>query len=316
MPSIALTLGPLFFHWPAKRLSDFYRRIADEAPVDRVHLGEVVCGKRMPFSDPVWPELIERLERGGKEVVLSTLAAPATTRERRAVEELCGDDRLVEINDITALPARAGRPFVAGPFLNVYNETAAQFLIRCGARTICPPVELSLPTIGAIAAACPDAGFEMFAFGRLPLALSGRCYHARLHGLHKDSCQFTCERDADGLIVDTLDDRPFLAINGVQTLSAQVQAALFAPAEFASRGIGRLRLSPHNCDMVEVARIYSGLVKGQLGVREAGRLLSGLDLPGTLVDGYVHGRPGAQPANHADDDFGLQQKAGGIRPHG
>ena len=56
----------------------------------------------MPFSDPVWPDIIERLERGGKEVVLSTLAAPATVRERRAVEELCADGRLVEINDITA----------------------------------------------------------------------------------------------------------------------------------------------------------------------------------------------------------------------
>ena len=26
------------------------------------------------------------------------------------------------MNDVTALPARAGRPFVAGPLLNVYNE--------------------------------------------------------------------------------------------------------------------------------------------------------------------------------------------------
>src|SRR5690606_19292641 len=103
MPQISLTLGPLFFHWPPDRLRDFYNRIADEAPVERVHLGEVVCGKRMPFSDPVWPELIERLERGGKEVVLSTLAAPTTVRERRSIADLCTGDRMVEINDITAL---------------------------------------------------------------------------------------------------------------------------------------------------------------------------------------------------------------------
>ncbi|MGN6146722.1 MAG: U32 family peptidase, partial [Mesorhizobium sp.] len=139
MPSLKLTLGPLFFHWPADRLATFYNRVADEAPVDRVHLGEVVCGKRMPFSDPAWPDIIERLERGGKEVVLSTLAAPATVRERRAVEELCADGRLVEINDITALPARSGRPFVTGPFVNVYNAATASFLVRHGARTICPP---------------------------------------------------------------------------------------------------------------------------------------------------------------------------------
>jgi O2-independent ubiquinone biosynthesis protein UbiV len=179
-------------------------------------VGEVVCGKRLLFSDPVWPAIIERLERGGKEVVISTLAAPATARERRSVNELCGDERLIEINDVTALPSRAGRPFVTGPFLNVYNEAAAGFLIERGARTICPPVELPLAAVAQIAQAHPAAEFELFAFGRLPLAMSGRCYHARLHGLHKDSCQFTCEKDPDGLAVDTLDGQEFLAINGVQ----------------------------------------------------------------------------------------------------
>ncbi len=296
MPQIGLTLGPLFFHWPAERLRSFYNRIADEAPVERVHIGEVVCGKRMPFSDPVWPEIVERLERGGKEVVLSTLAAPATLRERRAVEELCADGRLVEINDVTALPARGGRPYVTGPFLNVYNEATARFFIRHGAVTICPPVELSLTAVGRIAAACPETGFEVFAFGRLPLALSGRCYHARLHGLHKDSCQFTCEQDTDGLIVDTLDDQSFLAINGVQTLSAQVHAMLADPAELTALGIRRLRLSPHGCDMVEVARTYRAFLDGRLDAQGARFLLSCLDLPGSLVDGYSRGEAGSQPA--------------------
>ncbi len=295
MPSIGLTLGPLFFHWPADRLATFYNRVADEAPVDRVHVGEVVCGKRMPFSDPAWPDIIERLERSGKKVVLSTLAAPSTVRERRAVEELCADGRMVEINDITALPARSGRPFVTGPFVNVYNATTASFLVRHGAHTICPPVELPLATIGAIATACPEAEFELFAFGRLPLALSGRCYHARLHGLHKDSCQFTCEQDPDGLAVDTLDGQSFLAINGVQTLSAQVQAAVLDPAELATRGVWRLRLSPHGCDMVEVARTYSELVEQRVAPDEARFLLSCLDLPGPMVDGYVWGEAGSRP---------------------
>jgi len=299
MARVALTLGPLFFHWPAERLRNFYFRIADETALERVHVGEVVCGKRMPFSDPVWPEIIERLERGGKEVVLSTLAAPATVRERKAIAELCADGRLVEVNDITALPARGGRPFVTGPFLNVYNEATARFLARHGATTICPPVELSLDTVGTIAGACPEAEFELFAFGRLPLALSGRCYHARLHGLHKDSCQFTCEQDPDGLAVDTLDDQPFLAINGVQTLSAQIHSLLVEPAELAARNIRRLRLSPHGCDMVEVTRTYRDLVEERQDPEGARFVLSCLELPGTLVDGYAHGLAGSQLAVRA-----------------
>lgn len=294
MRRAALTLGPVFFHWPPERLADFYRRIADEAPVDRVHVGEVVCGKRMPFTDPAWPDIIERLERGGKEVVISTLAAPATVRERRGVEELCAEERLVEINDITAMPSRTRRPFVTGPFLNVYNEASAQFLIDRGARTICPPVELSLAALGDMARACPGADFELFAFGRLPLAISGRCYHARHHGLHKDSCQFTCEKDPDGLAVDTLDGQEFLAINGLQTLSNQLQAFLPEPGELTSRNIRRLRLSPQATDMVEVARTYRALLDGRQEPRDARFILSCLDLPGTMVDGYAHGKPGWQ----------------------
>mgnify|MGYP000529376250 CR=1 FL=1 len=47
------------------------------------------------------------------------------------------------------------------------------------------------------------------AYGRLPLALSGRCYHARAQGLHKDSCQLVCDRDPDGLAVRTLEGQDF-----------------------------------------------------------------------------------------------------------
>lgn len=292
MTTASLTLGPVLFHWPADRLLDFYRRIADEAPVARVHVGEVVCGKRMPFSDPCWPDVIDRLERAGKEVVLSTLAAPATVRERRSIAELCRDDRMVEVNDITALPARAGQPFVTGPFLNVYNEATARFLARQGARAICPPVEVSMAATGAMAQACPEIAFELFAFGRLPLAISGRCYHARLHGLHKDSCQFTCEQDPDGLAVDTLDNQAFLAINGVQTLSNQVQAFCPTPETLAAHGIARLRLSPHSCDMVAVARAYRALLDGHDEPAATRARLAALDLPGEMVEGYAHARPG------------------------
>ena len=107
MSKIGLTLGPVLFNWDADRLRAFYKGIAENSKFDRVHLCEVVCGKRMPFTDAVWPDAIERLEAAGKEVVLSTLALPASTRERKTVADLCRDDHLAEINDVTALPSRA-----------------------------------------------------------------------------------------------------------------------------------------------------------------------------------------------------------------
>jgi len=294
---VGLTLGPTFFNWSADRLTDFYGRIADESEFDRVHLGEVICGKRMPFSDPVWPGVIARLETAGKEVVLSTLALPSTVRERKSIAGIAAFGRLVEINDVSALTAVGGKPFVVGPFVNVYNEVAAAFFAARGATTICAPVELPPVSVTAIATACPLIEVEVFAFGRLPLALSGRCYHARLHGLHKDSCQFVCNKDPDGLAVDTLDGQRFLAVNGIQTLSHGVHAFCPTGAVAASSGIRRLRLSPHATDMVVASTIYRSLLDKRIGPREARSRLSALDLPGELIDGYARGLAGCVAAS-------------------
>lgn len=296
MDRIGLTLGPALFNWSSERLRAFYEGVARRSAFDRVHLGEVVCGKRMPFSDPVWPDLIAMLEDAGKEVVLSTLAMPATPRERKSVLETCRAGRFVEINDLTALPARTGMPFVVGPLVNVYSEGAARFLAGRGAQTICLPVELPLASVAAIAGACPDLDIEVFAFGRLPLALSSRCYHARLHGLHKDSCQFVCEQDPDGLAVETLEGQAFLAANGIQTLSHGVHAFSPTAAEAAAAGIRRLRLSPHSADMVVAGDIYRAVLDGALTPAQALGQLRSLGLPGQLVDGYARGTAGCSPA--------------------
>ena len=294
MDHIGLTLGPVLFNWSAERLRDFYAAIAANSVFDRVHVGEVVCGKRMPFSDPVWPDVIAMLEDAGKEVVVSTLALPSTVRERKGVAGLCDVDQLVEINDVTALSKRDGHPFVVGPFVNVYNEGTVRLLAARGARTVCVPVELPLETLTAMSRDCPDIEFEVFAFGRLPLALSSRCYHARLHGLHKDSCRFICDQDPDGLDVETLDGQSFLAANGIQTLSHGVQAFCPTAEEARSAGLSRLRLSPHTVDMVSAGETYRALLDGKIEPGEALLRLRALDLPGDLVDGYQRGQAGCQ----------------------
>lgn len=291
---IELSLGPCFFNWPVDDLADFYARIADEAPVDRVYLGEVVCGKRMPFTDPIWPGLIERLERAGKTVVISMLALPTITRERKAMAELAALDRAVEINDFSAIAPREGRPSVAGPFLNIYNEIALAALAKRGIESWCPTVELPLSSITTMARACPEVDVELFAFGRLPLAVSGRCTHARLHGLNKDSCGFVCEQDADGMDVGTLDSRPFLAANGIQTLSAGVQCVLMRAEDLQAAGIRRLRLSPQSVDMVAVADLYRAMLDRNVTPAEAESQIEALSLPGEPCNAYLTGEPGWQ----------------------
>ena len=115
-----LSLGPVLFNWDAEEKRDFYFRIADEAPLDAVYVGEVVCSKRASFFDPYLPAVVERLRRGGKQVVHSTLALILSEREMDAVRALAGvSDLLIEANDIGSIALLAGRPHVVGPFVNV-----------------------------------------------------------------------------------------------------------------------------------------------------------------------------------------------------
>lgn len=291
-----LTLGPILFNWPPERWRDFYFRIADEAPVAAVYLGEVICSKRAPLFQPHYDEVAERLRAAGKTVIFSTLSEVALNLDRKLVASVCSlQEYLVEANDASALPQLQGRPHHIGPFMNVYNEGAVAYLARGGARNFCLPVEMPAATIRALCDATRnlDATFEVLVFGRMPLALSARCYHARAHGRTKDSCLFVCADDPDGLELRTMGGQPFLAVNGVQTLSHDFLNLIGHLKELQGMGVSRFRLSPHRCcDMVRVAATFRGLLDGAITKAEALEALTDLNLPGPLSDGFYYRQPG------------------------
>ena len=293
-----IALGPVFYHWSSERLAAFYETIAAEPTIDRVYLGEVVCGKRSPLTEHALAAAAERLIEAGKTVVWSGLALPATVRDRKAIAALSQVPDLIEVNDVSALLVREG-PFVAGPLLNAYNEGAVEELARLGCVRLCPNVELSLEAIGEIAARRPGMEIELFAFGRLPLALSGRCYHARSHGLHKDACQFVCDQDPDGMTLRTLEGEPFLAVNGVQTQSYGIQMPDFSVAELRAAGVSALRLSPHTGDMAAVARAFRAYADNSLTARELAENVRAVVSSTPFVGGYLHGQAGVAPARFA-----------------
>ena len=284
------------FNWSVDALVDFYRRIADEAPVDRVVVGELVCSKRLPFYSDRLPEVIERLERGGKTVALTSLALPTLERERRAARELAEQsEHEIEIDDFTLLRwMKPTNPFSVGPLVNVYNENTLAYLARRGARRFCLPPELPVASVGVLAkaAAAIGARVEVWAFGRIPLAISGRCYHARVHGLSKDSCQFVCAADADGASVRTLDGAAFLAINGVQTLS-HVTANLIGDLDRLAAGVGALRLSPHTGDFVAVTQAFAAAAAGRISPDEGLARLREIAPAAEFSNGFLFGDHGA-----------------------
>ncbi|AYG63881.1 U32 family peptidase (plasmid) [Rhizobium jaguaris] len=292
--AIGLTLGPVPYLWEEERWRDFYFRIADEAPLDVVVLGETVCSKRLHFTEAAIGEVIERLEASGKLVQLSTLALVTLERELQYQKEVASStSHMVEANDLSALHLLRGRPHAVGPLVNVYNASTAKFLAKNGATTICLPPELPATSVQVITRECRDIQYELFAFGRLPLAMSARCAHARSKGKIKDNCQFVCGQDPDGLVVSTLAKKPFLTLNGVQTMSFTCQAILPDRDQLAALGVNSLRLSPQTCDMVSVARLFRSLISGQIGGDEAAEALRRIypDVP--LSNGFHHQQAGA-----------------------
>jgi O2-independent ubiquinone biosynthesis protein UbiV len=290
-----LTLGPVLFNWAPERWRDFYFRIADEAAVTIVYLGEAVCFKRAPLFDDYLDAVAERLAASGKSVVRSTLAEVMSKQERSLVADVCADPTaIVEANDGSALLHLRGRPHHIGPFMNVYNERTMAVLASGGACAICLPAELPAD---AIAALCADAAklgvtIEAQVFGRLALALSARCYHARAHERSKDSCQFVCNQDPDGMPLRTLDEQPFLAINGIQTMSHDYLNLIGELADLETMGVRRFRLSPHSCDMVEVAATFRAVLDRQVDTQEAAARLGALKIEAPFSNGFYHGKPG------------------------
>ncbi|MFT4162291.1 ubiquinone anaerobic biosynthesis protein UbiV [Shinella sp.] len=290
----ALSLGPVYYLWDGPKWRDFYFRIADEADIGHVTLGETVCSKRQHFSEPHVAEVIERLEAAGKQVTLSTLAMVTLERESRHVRDLVRDSiHPVEANDLSALGLLKGKPHSVGPLVNVYNAATARTLAARGADNICLPPELPAASIRQMLAAMPDFSFELFAFGRMPLAISARCAHARSKGLTKDNCQFICGEDPDGLPLRTLDRQSFLVLNGVQTMSNSCVMLLDDLASLISAGLSRVRLSPQDCDMVAVAKLYRMVLDGRMDGDEAIAAISTIYPSVPFSNGFLHQKEGA-----------------------
>ena len=290
-----LTLGPVLFNWKPENWRDFYFRMADEAPLSAVYLGEVICHKRAPFFEPHYEAVVERLTRAGKTVVLSTLAEVMLAHDRRLVERLCdSNDVLVEANDASALFFIGNRPHHIGPYINAYNEETIRFLADKGARNFCLQPEMPATAIRSLCQATRDldASIEVQVFGRLPLALSARCYHARAHNRTKDSCQFICENDPDGLELRTLEGAPFLAINGVQTLSHDYLNLIRELPSLQEMGVSRFRLSPQTDDMVRIASLFSAVLDRHITPEEGAASLDEMNFSVPFSNGFYHHAPG------------------------
>jgi O2-independent ubiquinone biosynthesis protein UbiV len=287
-----IALGPLLYYWSREDTLAFYAEAAGW-PVDIVYLGETVCSRRSLLRLPDWLGLAEDLAAAGKVPVLSTQTLIESESDLKSLRRLAGDGRfLVEANDWGAvhLLAQAGGPFVSGPTLNAYNPDTLALLAELGACRWVPPVEMPKAMLAAMPIP-PGLETEVFAYGRLPLAYSARCFTARHYNLQKDDCRFRCLDHPDGLILNTREGQPFLAINGIQTQSAKVLSLAHLLPELREAGVDVLRLSPQSHHMERVLSLFRTLLEGVLAPAEVQSRLAPL-MPGAPCDGYWRGEAG------------------------
>jgi len=293
---LKLALGPLQYYWPRATVMEFYEEIA-ASPVDIVYLGETVCSRRHELRAADWLALGVMLEAQGKQVVMSTLALIESSADVTALRRLTANGHFtVEASDMGAVHLLSGQPFIAGPHLNIYNPPTLSLLAGLGARRWVMPLEMGRAGLAHMQRERP-AGVEteVFAYGRMPLAFSARCFTARNRNLPKDDCRFSCIEHPDGLLMRTREQQDFLVLNGIQSQSALVYNLLAELGQLRELGVDVARLSPQSQHMHKIIGAFDGARRGagEATAADSARMMAPL-LPAAACNGYWHGKPGLE----------------------
>ncbi|MFZ1539039.1 MAG: U32 family peptidase [Chromatiaceae bacterium] len=291
-----LALGPLLYYWPRQETLDFYAGIAT-SPVEVVYLGETVCSRRHELRLEDWLSLGRDLAAAGKEVVLATQSLIESESDLKTLRQIVDQQEFrVEANDMGAvrLLAEAGvTSWIAGPTLNVFNPRTLELLMAAGAgRWVLAPEVSGVALAEIRAGLTTPIDTEVFAYGRLPLAHSARCFTARHFNLQKDACEFRCLAIMDGLPLHTREGEPFLTLNGVQTQSARVHNLLADLPGLVNRA-ELLRISPQGAHTLEIINLFRSALEGRL-TPAAALDISRDYMPEAPCNGFWHGRPGVE----------------------
>lgn len=289
-----IALGPIQYYWSRNEVVSFYGKMAESA-AQIVYLGETVCSRRHELRLPDWLDIAKDLKACGKEVVLSTQTLLEGESDLKTLRKIATNDMfMVEANDMGAVHCLQGQGFVAGPFLNLFSTPSLELLVKQGARRWVMPLEMGQAGLASILAEKQfPVETEVFAYGRLPLAFSARCFTARNRNLPKDNCQYVCMEHPDGLMMKTRESQPFLVLNGIQTQSALVYNLLAELDSMRETGVDIVRISPQWRDTDRIVELYDAVINSRLDVASAMAQIEPL-MPEKGCNGYWHGKPGLE----------------------
>ena len=286
-----ITLAPIPFYWPKAQVFDFYQQ-ALHWPVDRICLGETICAKRRELRLDDWLVVAQMLQQQGKTPILSTLALVQSAADLKTLKAYCQNTEFeLEVNDLAGVELchQLGRPFSAGPFLNIYNSATLKRLYQDGLLRWNLPVELGKAALADLLEAIEQAALviktELLVHGFLPLALSARCFTARATERPKDQCERICLDYPRGIRVTSSDQQTLFTINGLQTLSGHVFDLLSELDDIRHAGIDSIRISPSQPDMATVVHNYAVASRGQ-------SLTAAQKTTARPCNGFWFGKPG------------------------
>ena len=247
-----IALGPILYFWPKAKVKAFYRQVAESDSIDRVYLGETVCSKRRELGLEDYLQIAHELRESGKQVCLSTMTLLEAPAELAQMTKYCDNGEFeVEANDVGAIPylREHGVNFTVGSAINIYNHEALRRFVDMGMNHWVTPYELSQqwltdilkqPRISSVRSLFQT---EVFAFGHMPLAWSGRCFTARSENRPKDQCELCCIKYPQGRTVKSQDGKQVFVLNGIQTQSGS-RYNLINQLPTMKGLVDRIRISP------------------------------------------------------------------------
>ncbi len=237
-----LALGPVLFFWQRDTLMQFYAEMAEQ-PLDIIYLGETVCSKRRSFSLDDWLGLGREMQQQTQaQIVLSGLTLVEAASELSSLKRLCANGEfLVEANDMSAVH-----------YLS----------------------ENKLPFVGGPA-------LNIYSGHTLAEFIEAGMLRWRSENRPKDDCELCCIKYAEGIPLLSQEGQALFTINGIQTMSAEVNNLLADFPSLQAAGVDIARLSPRAQGMTDVIAAWDKVRRGE----HAPLAVQG-------CNGYWHGRPG------------------------